>query len=135
MYSSGPFQDLLGFSIHPAGRGRVEVILDIEEKHLNMFGIAHGGVPLALLDAAGGLAIRTLLDEPLRMATINLATQFIRPAKPGRVVAIGRAEGVGRAVGHASMSLHEGDMDGPVLAMAQGSYRLFRDGNHVEGQS
>lgn len=128
MISSGPFQDLLGFSIHPAGPGRVEVVLDIAEKHLNMFGIAHGGVPLALLDAAGGLAVRTRLETQLRMATINLSTQFIRPTKPGRVIAIGRAEGVGRAVGHASMSLHEGAADGPLLATAQGSYRIFRGG-------
>jgi len=128
MYSSGPFQDLLGFTIHPAGPGRVEVVLDIVEKHLNMYGIAHGGVPLALLDAAGGLAVRGAAPDLTRMATINLATQFVRPAKPGRVFAIGRAEGVGRAVGHASMWLYEGAADGPLLATAQGSYRLFRNG-------
>ncbi len=128
MYSSGPFQDLLGFRILPAGPGRVEVVLDIEEKHLNTFGIAHGGVPLALLDAAGGLAIRARLAEQLRMATINLSTQFIRPTRPGRVIALGQAEGVGRAVGHASMALHEGSLEGPLLATAQGSYRIFRNG-------
>jgi acyl-CoA thioesterase len=126
MLSSGPFQDLLGFSIHPAGAGRVEVILDVEERHLNLFGIAHGGVPLALLDAAGGLAIRTQLDGSPRMATINLSTQFVRPVKPGRVVAVGRAEGIGRVVAHAAMSLHEGTTDGPLLATALGSYRIFR---------
>lgn len=126
MLTSGPFQNLLGFSIHPAGPGRVEVVLEVEERHLNPFGIAHGGVPLALLDAAGGLAIRSRLDGAPRMATINLATQFIRPAKPGRVVAVGRAESIGRTVAHASMSLHEGTADGPLLASALGSYRLFR---------
>ncbi len=127
MNSSGPFQELLGFEILPAAHGRAEVVLDVEARHLNLFGIAHGGVPLALLDAAGGLALRLTEEKPLRMATINMSTQFIKPIRPGRVIALGRAERVGRAVGHASMSLHAGSAEGPVLATAQASYRLFRD--------
>jgi acyl-coenzyme A thioesterase PaaI-like protein len=59
------------------------------------------------------------------MATINLATQFLEPVEKGLVVATARIDRLGKAVAHTTMSLHARTADGPLLATAVASYRLF----------
>ncbi len=63
--------------------------------------------------------------RPDRMATNDFAVQFIDRVAPGRVVATATVDGLGRSVTHSSMALHLGTPDGPLLATAVASYRLF----------
>ncbi|MCS6778615.1 MAG: PaaI family thioesterase [Geminicoccaceae bacterium] len=124
---TGPFETLLGYRYGWDERAGLTVELDLEERHLSQYGVAHGGVTLVLLDTVGGVAAALAVGDALaRIATISLSANFIRPAEPGPVVATARIDHLGRSVAHLVMHLHEGTASGPLLASAIGAYRLFR---------
>lgn len=124
---TGPFETLVGYRYDWDERVGLIVELDLEERHLSQYGVAHGGVTLVLLDTVGGVAAALAVGDALaRIATISLSANFIRPAAPGRVVATARIDHLGRSVAHLVMHLHERTAGGPLLASAIGAYRLFR---------
>ena len=57
---TGAFEDTVGYDILQQSDGLWVIRLELGEKHLNQYGIAHGGVPLTLLDVAGGSAVYQL---------------------------------------------------------------------------
>jgi uncharacterized protein (TIGR00369 family) len=123
---TGPFQELIGYQVCHSHDHGIHLVLEVEEKHCSQYGIAHGGVTLALLDTAGGMACFFRTPGLARIATISLATSFVRGVGRGRVVATARIDHLGGAVAHVGMSLRAQDFGGPLLATATGAYRLFR---------
>lgn len=122
---TGPYQDLLGYDMTRLADGRTVVRMQVETQHLNQFAIAHGGVALALLDVAGGLAVHAQRPEMAGMATVSMNTAFLEAVQPGLVFGIGRLERLGGTLAYTAMALHAGAADGPLLATAQGVYRIF----------
>ncbi|MDF2095421.1 PaaI family thioesterase [Aquibaculum arenosum] len=122
---TGPYQDLLGYDIARLADGRPVVRMQVEAQHLNQFAIAHGGVALALLDVAGGLAVHARRPEMAGMATVNMNTAFLEVVQPGLVFGIGRIERLGGTLAYTAMALHAGAPEGALLATAQGVYRIF----------
>src|ERR1700743_2063817 len=45
-------------------------------------GVVHGGVITGLLDHASGLAVMVKLHELMQIVTLDLRTDYMRPAKP-----------------------------------------------------
>ncbi|GBD44311.1 1,4-dihydroxy-2-naphthoyl-CoA hydrolase [bacterium HR40] len=125
--ATGPFQEFLGYRAEVAADGSVGVVLEIGERHLSQYGIAHGGVTLTLLDTAGGLAVLMAAPRLVRVATISLAANFVRSVERGRVVATARLDYIGGAIAHAAMRLCAESAEGPLLATGHGAYRLFRE--------
>ena len=120
--ATSPFHSWLGVRVEDAGEGWVRVALDAQDEHINLQGLVHGGLLATLADTAMGLALRTALEPGRRHVTIAMHVQFLRPGRPGRVEASGRAVRVGRSVGHAEASLV--DERGRELARAQGTYSV-----------
>jgi uncharacterized protein (TIGR00369 family) len=123
--ATGPFERLVGYRTRISAEHGAYVELDVDERHLSQYGMAHGGVALVLLDTVGGVHVLAARPELARLATISLSANFIGPVRPGRVVATARIQRIGGAVAYTSMALHAGDFDGEVLATAHGAYRLF----------
>ncbi len=117
------FQGTVGYLVE-VERDHARIRLEVTDRHLNPYGSAHGGVTLTLLDTAGGVQVY-LVARPLRMATINMATQFLEAVPPGLVVATATIDRLGKAVAQARMELRQRNSDGPLLATAVASYRLF----------
>jgi len=122
---TGAYQAELGYEILRLPDGRPAARLEVAERHLNQFAIAHGGVALALLDVGGGLAVWDLRPGLARMATVSMNTAFLDAVRPGTVYALGRVERAGGTLAYTQMTLHAETPDGPLLASAQGVYRLF----------
>ena len=59
--------------------------------------------------------------ELARLATISLSANFIKPVRPGHVVATAAIQRIGGAIAYTSMALHEGGFDGEALATAHGA--------------
>lgn len=117
------FETTVGYRI--AVEGEVARIhLEVADHHLNVYGTGHGGVTLTMLDVAGGVQAY-VVAQPERMATINLAAQFLDLVRPGPIVATASIDRLGKAVAHTSVALRQGGVDGPLLATAVASYRLF----------
>jgi uncharacterized protein (TIGR00369 family) len=88
-----PFMRDLGAHLVRAGNGEAEIALDLAERHMNSWGVGHGGVVMSLLDVAMARAGKSLVDAELAAdvgsVTVEMKTSFFRPAR-GRVVANGR---------------------------------------------
>ncbi len=88
-----PFMHDLGVRLVRAGQGEAEIALDLAERHMNSWGVGHGGVVMSLLDVAMARAGKSLVDAragaDVGSVTVEMKTSFFRPAR-GRVVALGR---------------------------------------------
>ncbi len=123
---TGPFESLVGYRARLDPEGSLRLELEVEERHLNQYGSAHGGVTLTLLDSAGGLGCLVGVPGLERVATISLAANFVRGVAPGLVVARAQLDAVGATVAYATVRLQAGDAGAALLATATGAFRLFR---------
>lgn len=123
--------------VHPPGAGAFGRTLDIRtleaaegaavecvatDAHVNYNGIVHGGLIMTLLDVAMGAAVVATLQAGERTASVNINTDFLRAAKPGRLVARGRVERRGRSVAFPVGELV--DADGQLVARASGVWSI-----------
>lgn len=122
-------QDSVGYVVEmdPDG-GMVSCWLDIRPQHLNRNNLLHGGFTAMLLDIACGYAA-SLHYDPDNLAlvlTVSLSTQYIAPARSGRITATGRVSGGGRSICYASGELR--DSDGTLIATATGVFKRIAKG-------
>jgi uncharacterized protein (TIGR00369 family) len=121
-----PAAVLLGWelvSIDPVA-GTIEVAFAADERFLNPIGDVQGGFLAAMLDDTLGPALVATLGEGEWAPTVDLQVQFLRPAKPGRILGRGRVVRRGRDVGFLSGELVA--PDGQVLATATASAIIRR---------
>lgn len=95
------------------GGSRLEIVL--EHKHLQPFGIVHGGVFSSLIDAAGFWALFADAPEGVGMTTVEMKLNYLAPsAGNGRLIGLGRALKLGRTLGLAEARVE--DEAGRLLA-------------------
>ncbi|MBD3366894.1 MAG: hotdog fold thioesterase [Candidatus Eisenbacteria bacterium] len=71
--------------------GEYVVELELEERHLNIGGIAHGGIYCSLLDTAMARSfIKSVSDEGLPAVTLEMKVNFLGAASEGTLKALGR---------------------------------------------
>lgn len=111
-------------------RGRVVLTIPWDEKLTNADGTTiHGGVAATLVDTAGGIAQRTVFEDPASggVATVNLTVNYLRPAE-GDLRAVADVVRSGRSIGVSEMRVESTDgSDASEVVVAQGSFRLFRE--------
>lgn len=118
----------LGFELIDADpeAGTIEVAFTATEGFLNLMGVVQGGFLAAMLDATLGPALVGTLEPGLYAPTTDLHVQFLRPAKPGRLVGRGRIVRRGRDVGFLAGELI--DEQGLVVAAAVATAQIRRSG-------
>jgi uncharacterized protein (TIGR00369 family) len=89
---------------------------------LNPAGFIQGGMLAAMLDDTMGPTALLVSGGKLFTVTISMTVSFIRPAKPGRLLAEGRVVSLGKNI--AFMEATISDADGTKLATATSSARL-----------
>ncbi len=75
-----------GISITSADKDKIVGEMQADERHLNAFGILHGGALMAFGDELGGLGSRFHIPPGTRTATIESKTNFFRSCSQGRVI-------------------------------------------------
>jgi uncharacterized protein (TIGR00369 family) len=105
-----PYFTLLGMRIEDLTPGESHLALDVETKHLQPFGIVHGGVFASLVDACCFWAVYTAVDEGTAMTTVEVKLNYLAPSSSGRLVGRGRLIKMGKTLGlgQATISDHEG---------------------------
>ncbi|MFC4063044.1 PaaI family thioesterase [Planomonospora corallina] len=71
-------------------QGTIEVAFSADERFLNPAGAIQGGFLAAMLDDTLGPALAATLPDGRFAPTLDLHVQFLRPARPGRLVGRGR---------------------------------------------
>jgi uncharacterized protein (TIGR00369 family) len=129
-----PFNRALGMAIEDADEGVAVVRLPYRAELVGnpATGVLHGGVITSLLDASCGMSVFLKIQRPLRIATLDLRIDYLKPAQPPRVVRA-RAEcyRVTRDVAFTRAFAYHDDLADPIAAAAA-TFVLFererRDG-------
>jgi uncharacterized protein (TIGR00369 family) len=118
-----PFMRDLGVQLVSAEGGRAELALDLQPRHMNSWGVGHGGVVMSLLDVAMARAGRSLEHDAPGTVTVEMKTSFFAPAR-GRLRALGRV--LHRSVTMAYCEAELLDGDGNLVAKAMGTFKFLR---------
>lgn len=93
-----PYFNLLSMKIDTLEMGRSFMEVDVQDKHLQPYGIVHGGVYASLIDAAAFWAAYSNIDPSSGMTTVEMKLNFLAPAASGRFIARGRIIKAGRTI-------------------------------------
>jgi uncharacterized protein (TIGR00369 family) len=115
----------LGYDIIEADSGRVVIIAEPTDIHLNPAGTVHGGLSATLLDSCMGLAVHSTLDKGFGSTTLEFKISFARPITPqtGPIRAEGTVISRGRRVGTAEGRVT--DPDGRLLVHGTTTCLIF----------
>ncbi len=120
---AGAFWRLIGAKVIKADNGHSIVELVIEEKHLQAYGILHGGVLATLIDNGIGAAVHSLLTDDQASATVDLNIKFLKGISEGVLRAEGKVFKQGRSMMFAECSILD-DKD-QLIAWGSGTFAVL----------
>jgi uncharacterized protein (TIGR00369 family) len=97
-----PYFELLSMKLVDVSVGQSSFEIDLANKHLQPFGLVHGGVFASIIDAAAFWAVYFGIKDPNDgLTTVDLKLNYLAPAATGKLFARGRQIKVGRTLGYA----------------------------------
>jgi uncharacterized protein (TIGR00369 family) len=88
-------------------------------------GYLHGGVVTSLIDAVAGMSVYVALKKPLRIATLDLRIDYLRPTTPKlTLICMSHCYKLTRHVAFVRAVAHHGD-EQDAIASAVGTFRVF----------
>jgi uncharacterized protein (TIGR00369 family) len=100
--TTSPYFELLSMELVDVGLGYSSLEIDVTRKHLQPFGMVHGGVFSSIIDAAAFWAVYPGIEDPADgMTTVDLKLNYLAPAASGKLIARGRQIKLGRTLGYA----------------------------------
>jgi uncharacterized protein (TIGR00369 family) len=126
-YESNPIALLLGadpLACDPVA-GRITIAFEAKPEFCNLLGSVQGGMLAAMLDLVMSFSVLCTMGGPGHVVpTVTMNTQFLSPAKPGRIVGEGAVVKKGRSVAFMEGRLR--DRDGRLLTTATASGQLMK---------
>ena len=126
-YATNPIATLLGadpLACDPVA-GRITVSFEARPEFCNLLGTVQGGMLAAMLDRVMSFSALCTMGGPgYVVPTIDMNTQFLSPAKPGRIVGEGAVVKKGRNITFLEGRLR--DRDGTLLTTATASGQLMK---------
>lgn len=89
----------------------------------------HGGLISMLADTCAGSAVWAACSVRDRVATIDMRVDYLRPADPADLVAIGEVRLLGNRVGNATVQVFSAANPGVVIAEGRGVYNIRKAGS------
>src|SRR5579859_6556915 len=87
----------IGLVVESASKERMVGTLEIQPRHLQPFGIVHGGVYCAIVESLASIgAFLNVADEGKLVAGIENHTSFLRSISAGRVTGVAVPINIGR---------------------------------------
>lgn len=117
-------RDLVGYRFS-CGNGVLQVVLDIDDRHLNRAGALHGGIAPLLMTVAGALAVYAADATVDFAANTALSLSYLTGVSEGQVTAIGMVERLGGTLAHVTTRLAV-QPSGEAVAFGACVYRLVR---------
>ena len=109
-----PYPNLIGMTIASIEFGRCRIELDLGEKHLQPFGIVHGGVLATLIDTATFWAGFLRLPEDAGLVNVDLKLNYLKAVVGGHLRAEGECLRAGRQISYTTASVY--DASGELVA-------------------
>lgn len=121
------YVELLGMRPLHTEPGHMRWEFQASELMLNPAGLVQGGFVTAMLDESMGCAAIAQLGPGRTIPTLELNVNFLKPARPGRLVCDGRVVQMGKSVAFLAAELK--DDDGNLIATATATARVVTLGN------
>ena len=110
----------LGFEIDEAGPDRVVMSWTVAERHLQPFGLVHGGVYCSVVETTASLGAALWFGERGNVVGVANHTNFLRAAREGRMTATATPIHRGRSQQLWLVEVHDSD----AHTVARGEVRL-----------
>ncbi len=111
---TAPYPELIGIIISALEFDSCSVELDLGERHLQPFGIVHGGVLATLIDTATFWAGFMRLPEDAGLVNVDLKLNYLKAVASGHLRAEGRCLRAGRQISYTEASVF--DSSGGLVA-------------------
>jgi uncharacterized protein (TIGR00369 family) len=98
-FNGCPYFELQKMVLLDLAWGVSVIEIKVEDRHMQPFGVVHGGVYASLIDAAGFFAVYTQADPGVGMTTVELKLNYLSPSVSGRLIGRGRCINLGRSIG------------------------------------
>ena len=126
-----PYFELLSMKLQDMGIGYSVLEIDLAKKHLQPYGMVHGGVFASMIDAAAFWSVYFgIEDQSAGLITVDLKLNFLEPATSGKLIARGRQIKVGGTLGYAEAEVT--DETGKVLTHGTSTV-LISPGKAIKG--
>ncbi|MFT3806321.1 PaaI family thioesterase [Arenimonas sp.] len=104
---SAPYPNLIGMTIASLEFDRCRIDLELGEKHLQPFGIVHGGVLATLIDTATFWAGFMRLPEDAGLVNVDLKLNYLKAVVGGRLRVEGECLRAGRQISYTTASVYD----------------------------
>ncbi|MCL2757586.1 MAG: PaaI family thioesterase [Coriobacteriia bacterium] len=121
MINESPYFQLLSMRLCSMGVGFATVEVDLQRKHMNAFGLVHGGTYSSILDSAAYWSVYCELGDDVGHTTLDISANNLAMASKGLITVEGRSIKVGRSICLATATAR--DTNGRLLA--HGSSKLM----------
>lgn len=107
----GNYPQLLGMELAELEPDRCLVTLDVAERHLQPYGIVHGGVLASLLDTATFWSAFVRLPQDVGLVNVDLKLNYLEAVPPsaGRLFTEGRCIRPGRTLSYTEAYVRDGN--------------------------
>jgi uncharacterized protein (TIGR00369 family) len=111
---------LLGLEISYPDADTCAVEMELRDFMFNPQGTLHGGIIATMLDISMGHLLKKTIGAGM---TLEMKTQYLRPARAGRVRAVGTFLKKGKSINYLETRLY--DAEGSLLAAANSTWQLL----------
>jgi len=105
---TAPYPELIGMVIADLRFDSCRIELDLGERHLQPFGIVHGGVIATLIDTATFWAAFMRLPEEAGLVNVDLKLNYLKAVAKGKLRAEGYCLRAGRQISYAEAKVFDG---------------------------
>ncbi len=123
--NKSPYFTLLSMKLRKLEVGSCTIEINLDQKHFQPFGVAHGGVFASIIDAAAFWAVYSEVDESLGMTSVDLKLNYLAPAFSGNLIATGVRIKLGRTLGLGEAQVV--DEKGRILAHGTSTVMILSD--------
>lgn len=109
-----PFLKTLGVSVREIAEQHAEMVVTVDDRHLNYMGTVHGGLVSALVDTVCFFP-KPLIPSGLKLTTVDLNVSYVKPALKGDTL-VARSELLHLGRRTARLSVKVTDQDHGLVA-------------------
>jgi len=102
---TAPYPELIGMTIAALDYDSCRIELDLAQRHLQPFGIVHGGVIATLIDTATFWAGFMRLPEDAGLVNVDLKLNYLKAVASGHLHAEGHCLRAGKQISYAEASV------------------------------
>lgn len=104
---TAPYPQLVGMTLAAIDFDRCRIEMDLGERHLQPFGIVHGGVLATLIDTATFWAGFLRLPDDAGLVNVDLKLNYLKAVTRGQLRAEGRCLRAGRQISYTEASVYD----------------------------